>query len=83
MTAVAYILFGLGCILGLIGDLRFLVVAYRQGLFWFFGCLFLPFVNLAFLALNFRQTWRPALLSTVGFIVAGIGYWAGGFDFLL
>ena len=82
MTVLAYILFGLGCLAGLVGDVRFLVVAYRHGLVWFFTCLFIPFVGLLFFLLHMKETWRPVLLSTVGFVVAAVGYDIGGFDFL-
>lgn len=83
MTALGYILFGVGCIACLLGDIRFLVVAYRHGLGWFFTCLFVPLVALLFFLLHTRETWRPVVLSLAGFIVAGMGYIIGGFDFLL
>ena len=82
MTAIGYILFALGLVAGLIGDVRFLVVAYRHGLGWFFTCLFLPFVGWLFFLFHAKETWRPVALSTGGFIVAGIGYWIGGFAFV-
>ena len=83
MTALGTILFGLGCVVGLVGDVQFLVVAYRHSLSWFFLCLFIPVVGLLFFVLHTRETWRPALLATGGLIVASIGYWIGGFDFLI
>jgi len=83
MTLLGYILVGIGGIVGLIGDLKFLVVAYRRSLFWFFGSLFLPLVGLIFFLLNVKETWRPVMLSTIGFLIAAMGCWAGGFDFLL
>ena len=76
------IIFGLGLVLWLVGELRLLVLAYRQGLVWFFGCLFVPFVSWIFFLLNVRQAWKPVLLATIGFIITGLGYWAGGFQFL-
>ena len=82
MTVLGYILFWLGCIAGLVGDVRFLVVAYRHGLGWFFMCLFLPVVGWIFFLLHAKETWRPVVLSLTGFLVAGIGYWIGDFDFL-
>jgi len=83
MTVIGGILFGIGCVAGLAGDIRFLVVAYRHGLGWFFACLFLPLVGWLFFLLHARETWRPVAVSIAGFIVAAIGYWLGGFDFLL
>lgn len=82
MTLLAYILFGLGCLAGLAGDLRILVVAYRHGFGWLFACLFLPFAAWVFFVFHVKEAWRPAALSLGGFIVAGLGYWIGGFDFL-
>lgn len=83
MTVLGYILFGLGCIAGLVGEVRFLVITYRHGLVWFFTCLFIPFVGFFFFMSHFRETWRPVLLSTAGLIVASVGYWIVGFDFLI
>jgi len=74
-----------GCILlftGLIAwiywQIRFLVVAYRCVPWWFFGCLFLPMVDLAFLVFNFKVARKPYGLSLLGFILAALGIWMGG-----
>lgn len=81
MIVLAYTLFVAGCILGFVGDLRFMVATYRIGLGWFFTCLFLPFAGWIFLLMYFREAWRSMLLSTVGLVMALIGYCIGGFDF--
>jgi hypothetical protein len=82
MTAFGIILFGLGLLLGIFGQVRLLVMAYRHSLAWFFGCLLVPFAIFIFFLLNVKQTWRPLVLATFGFVVTGIGYWAAGFQFL-
>jgi len=83
MIVLGCIFFALGCVAGLVGDVRFIVVVYRHGLGWFFACLFLPFIGWLFFLLHAREAWRPVALSTAGFLVAGIGYLIGGFNFLL
>jgi len=82
MTTLGFILFVVGLIAGLAGDVRFLVLTYRHGLGWFFTCLFLPFVGWVFFLFHAREAWRPVALSTAGFVLAGIGYGIGGFAFL-
>ena len=82
MTVLGYILFGVGSLIGLFGDVRFLVVVYRHGFGWFFTCLFVPVVGWLFFLLHAKDAWRPAALSMAGFVIAGVGYWVGGFDFL-
>ena len=77
MTVIGYILFGLGCIVGLVGNVRFLVITYRHGLVWFFTCLFIPIVGWIFFLTYFKEAWRPVLLSAAGFVLAGIAYWIG------
>ncbi len=70
----------LGFIIGLYGEIRFLVVAYKRNLWWFFGCLFLPIVGWVFLAFNLKTTIKPFALSLIGLIVAGLGAWMAGID---
>jgi hypothetical protein len=78
MVSLGYILLALGFIIGLYGEIRFLVAAYNRNLWWFFGCLFLPFVGWVFLLLNLKTTVKPFALSLVGLIVAGLGSWMAG-----
>jgi hypothetical protein len=81
MTVLGYILVCIGMMIGLFGEVRLLVVAYHRSLLWYFGCLFVPLVGLAFFLLHFRNTWRPITLWTVGLLIAVVGCWAGGIDF--
>jgi hypothetical protein len=55
MLILGAILFGLGLIIWLAGELRLLVLAYQRSLFWCFGCLFVPFVSWIFFVLNVKQ----------------------------
>lgn len=82
MTAIAYILFTLGWIIALAGNLRFLVLAYRRGTGWFLACLLLPVVSWIFFVIYFKEAWRPVALSIAGFVLLGIGYFIGGSSFL-
>lgn len=82
MIMVGSILFLVGMVAWLAGEVRLLAIAYRQGLLWFLGCLFVPFVGWVFFLLNVKQAWKPVVIATVGFVLAGVGYWAGGLDFL-
>ena len=82
MIAFGYTIFWLGMIVWLVGDLMFLAIVFRYSLVWFFGCLFVPFVDLIYFLLHPKQTWKPMLIATVGMLAAGFGYWAGGFSFL-
>jgi hypothetical protein len=82
MTILGYILFGLGCIAGLIGDVRFLVLTYRHGVGWFLTCLIFPIIGWVFFLLHAKDVWQPVVLSIAGFIVAGIGYSIAEFEFL-
>ena len=81
MTAIGYVLLFLGCGAGLVGDIRFLVIAYRRNVVWMLACLFIPFVGFVFFLLNVKETWRPMALSTGGLLIAAVGCWVGGLDF--
>jgi hypothetical protein len=78
MVPFGYILLAIGFIIGLYGEIRFLVSAYNRNLWWFFGCLFLPVVGWAFLLLNFKAAVRPFAWFLVGLFVAGMGSYMAG-----
>jgi hypothetical protein len=82
MFILGSIIFGLGLLTWLAGEIRLLAIAYRRSMVWFLGCLFVPFVSWVFFLLNVKQAWRPVVVATVGFIVTLFGYWAGGLDLL-
>ena len=73
MVPVGYVLLVLGFVVGLYWQIRFLVVAYRQSVWWLLGCLFVPFADWVFLALNFKATRKPFGLSLLALMVAGLG----------
>jgi hypothetical protein len=75
MAIIGYILLVVGLIASFYWQLRFLVVAYNQSLWWFFGCLFVPLVDLVFLCLHFKATAKPYGLSLLGLLVAFAGDW--------
>jgi hypothetical protein len=78
MTLCGYAILFLGVIVCLYGQVRFLVVAYKRSLWWFFGCLFVPFVDWVFIFLNFNATIGPFAISICGMIVAFLGAWMAG-----
>lgn len=67
-----YIAIGLmivGGIASIVGGIWFLVVAFQESVLWGLGCLFVPFVSLVFLILNFAEAWKPFVVSLVGSVV--------------
>ena len=73
MIIGGHILFALGFLLALVGDIMFLAVAYRHGLWWFLGCLFIPIVWILFSFLNVKETLKPFAISFSGLALAGTG----------
>ena len=55
MIALGYILLVVGVIIGIVGEVMFLVVAYKRSLLWFFGCLFIPIVCYDFLFFEYES----------------------------
>ena len=74
MMVLGSVLFWIGLIVWITGEVRLLALAYRQSLVWFFGCLFVPFVSWIFFLLNVKQAWKSVVVATVGFILTGTGY---------
>ena len=78
MAILGYILLVVGLIASFYGQIRFLVVVYNQSLWWFFGCLFIPLVDLVFLFLHFKAAAKPCGMSLLGLLMAGAGGWMAG-----
>lgn len=73
MMALGYILFYVGCVVGLGGYGVLLVTARKHGWAWFWGCLFLPVIGLIFFLLNVKATWKPFVAALVGLLLAAGG----------
>ena len=56
----------IGAVLAVIGDLWIVVLAFRTGLLWGLGCLLVPPIGLVYCALNFRQAWKPLVVTIIG-----------------
>jgi len=78
VVSLGYMLLAIGLIAGLYGELRVLVVAYNRSAWWFFGCVFVPFVECFFLLLNLKATIKPFGLALLGYALAGLGGWLAG-----
>jgi hypothetical protein len=74
MHGIGAILFAVGVVAGLTGDLMILIRAYRYSAFWFLACLFLPFVGWLFALLRMPRPALPLSLSAGGALVAFVGY---------
>jgi hypothetical protein len=66
MELVAMIIGGIGGIISLIGGIWFLVVAFRQSIWWGLGCLFIPFVSIIFLIIYWGDAAKPFFVSLLG-----------------
>ncbi len=80
MTAIGCIVLVVGVVVSFAGGLRFLVIAYRRSLWWFFGCLFVPFVDTIFFILNFKATIKPVCLEFLGLLLVVLGSYLAGVD---
>jgi hypothetical protein len=75
MHAIGSVLYVTGLIAWTVGNLMFLAVVFRYSTAWFFGCLWIPFADWIYFFLYAKQTWKPMLISTAGFVATLIGGW--------
>jgi hypothetical protein len=78
VAVLGYVLMVLGLLIGIYGEIRFLVVAYNRSLLWFFCCLFVPLADWLFLVLNLRIAARPFAVSLLGLGIAAAGFAMAG-----
>ena len=67
------LLYYLGIVIGLIGGIWLLVVAFKESILWGLGCLFLPIVSLVFAIMFWPKAGKPFLIGVAGGIIAYIG----------
>jgi len=79
-SIIGFLLLVAGIPLCLYWQIRFLVVAYNYSRWWFFGCLFVPLVDWAFLLLHFKICRRPFGLSLLGLGLTVLGCWMAHVD---
>ena len=64
----------LGFILWVIGNIWILVRAFKTGLWWGLGSLFIPLVGLVFALLHLRDTWKALLIEVAGVVIVLVNY---------
>jgi hypothetical protein len=72
MEIVGMIIGGIGGLVALIGGIWFLVVAFRQSIWWGLGSLFIPFVSIIFLIIHWSDAKKPFFVSLLGAVIAVI-----------
>lgn len=63
-----------GGIIGLVGGIWLLVLAFKKSVLWGLGTLFVPFVGLVFVIMNWAIAKKAFLIALAGNIVLGVGY---------
>ena len=59
----------LGMVLALTSGIWFLVIAFKENVWWGFGCLLVPFAALVFVILYFRKAWLPFAVNLLATVV--------------
>jgi hypothetical protein len=68
METVSMVLVVIGYLGCLIAGIFILVAAFQESALWGLGCMFVPFVSLAFVITHWDDTKRP-FLASLGFAV--------------
>jgi hypothetical protein len=59
----------LGIIISIVGGVWFLVAAFKAGIGWGLACLFLPFVQLIFLFVHWKEVRKPFAVGILAMVV--------------
>ncbi len=80
MELLGVILLGVGAIIGFVGGIMLLIVAFKEHILWGLGSLFIPFVGLVFVIMHWPVAKKPFLITLcaipfyiVGALIAGMG----------
>lgn len=80
MITAGHLLLVVGILVCLVGEVMLLTVAYKRGLGWFFGCLFIPPVWIALLMFHFGAAIRPVALASAGVALCYLGASMAGLE---
>ena len=69
METVGMIIWGIGGLVAFIGFIWFLVVAFRQTIWWGLGSLFIPIVALIFLIMHWGDAAKPFFVWLIGAVI--------------
>ena len=67
-----------GMLVALISSINFVVGAFRVGLGWGLGCLFVAPVSFVYLVMHWKVAKRPFIINLAGLAAALIGYYVLG-----
>ena len=73
MDTFGFILMMVGYLIGIIGGIWLLVVAFQQSLGWGLGCLLLPIVSIVFAIMYWDDAKVPFLTSLAGGVLIFFG----------
>jgi hypothetical protein len=80
ISITGFLLLVVGTVVALYWELRFMVAIYKFSLWWFFGCLFVPFLDWVFVLLHFRICRKQVGLSLLGLLLTALGCWMAKVD---
>ncbi len=73
MAALAMILWGVGAVLGAVGGIWILVLAFKKHVGWGIGCLLVPGLSLIFALMNLKDgAAKPLVISIIGGVLFGV-----------
>jgi len=73
MTEIGILICTVGWIVSLVGSIMVLIKAFQKSILWGLGSLFIPFVILVFVIMNWEDTKKGFLIALAGSGVAFVG----------
>jgi len=77
MAVAGLILMIVGGIVGTVGGIWLIIVAFKESVWWGLGSIFVPFVSLIFAITHWAQAKVPFLITVGGLVVLIIGIFMG------
>ena len=78
MDAIGGIIAIIGVIIMIIGFIMLLIVAFKKNIWWGLGSIFVPFVALIFLIMNWQKGKKSFFIWLAGFVLYIVGIVLGG-----
>jgi len=73
MNTIGMLLAIVGAVIGLVGGIMLLIVAFKENIGWGIACILIPCLTIVFAIMHWEKAKKPFLIELVGAAICSVG----------